>query len=100
MKTLLAIAAAIAAPAFASSPPPHKLIEEAYFKCEQSKSLQGGIFGKGPTRRFGPQPGGCKANEWQRIAREEFKTLAVQWYAVDWDKDIPFFKDAQRGAPK
>jgi hypothetical protein len=73
--------------------PPHQMIEEAYFSCSASRSLQGGIFGKGPLRKFGPQPGQCSANQWRRIKRSEFKALASKWHGVDWSKDIPFFRE-------
>jgi hypothetical protein len=76
--------------------PPHKMIEEAYFVCEPSRSLKGGIFGKGPLRSFGPSPGSCAASEWRRVTREEFKSRATDWYAKDWTAEIPFFSEARK----
>lgn len=73
------------------------MIEEAYFECPKTRSLQGGIFGKGPLRRFGPVTGGCRAAEWKRISRVEFKAKAVGWYGVDWSREIPFFADHRIG---
>ena len=84
--------------AMAGERPPHLMIEEAYFVCLPSHTLQGGIFGKGPIRKFGPQPGACAEIEWRRISREQFKDLAVQWYAVAWERDIPFFSRASAPA--
>ncbi|MDR2710029.1 MAG: hypothetical protein LBB65_01615, partial [Burkholderiales bacterium] len=48
-------------------PPPHLMIERAFFKCETSHSLEGGNFGKGPTKRFGPERPPCTSLEWKRI---------------------------------
>jgi len=75
------------------------MIELAYFECVESHSLQGGIFGKGPLRRFGPVPGDCAKAQWKRISRGEFKSLATAWYGVDWTSEAPFFSrgpDASR----
>ena len=77
--------------ALAGEPPPHGMIELAYFECVESHSLQGGIFGKGPLRRFGPVPGDCAKAQWKRISRGEFKSLATAWYGVDWTSEAPFF---------
>jgi hypothetical protein len=77
----------------AGDPPPHKMIEEAYFACATSRTLQGGIFGKGPLRKFGPQPGACSTEQWRRISRDEFKSLASEWHKIDWSTDMPFFKE-------
>ena len=74
-----------------ASAPPHKMIEEAYFKCDASKTLEGGIYGKGPFMRFGPHPASCSTDEWVRLDRTEFKTLASSWYAKDWKNEIPFW---------
>lgn len=75
-----------------SSEPKHDLIDGAYFKCESSRSLEGGIYGKGPLLRFGPQPSSCSSAQWVRITRGEFKVLATQWYGKDWSQEIPFWK--------
>jgi hypothetical protein len=68
------------------------MIEQGYFVCAASRSLQGGLFGKGPLRRLGPQPGDCAATEWKRISRAEFKSLATSWYGTDWSADIWYFR--------
>ena len=75
------------------SAPPAARAEEAYFVCASSRSLHGGIFGKGPIRRYGPRPGTCTTSEWKRVGREEFKATATQWHGVDWAKEIPFFAE-------
>jgi len=97
----LVLAAVLLAPltAIAGEQPPHTAIEEAYFECTASQSLQGGIFGKGPLRKFGPQPGACSAKQWQRVSREQFKERATQWYGANWEAEIPFFKASSNGPP-
>ena len=91
MRRLFLLVAFASASAFCGEAPPHLMIEEAYFACPASKSLQGGIFGKGPLRTFGSRPGACAKQEWQRVSREEFKALATRWHGVDWEREIPFF---------
>ena len=72
--------------------PRHQSIEEASFKCNASKNLEGGIHGKGPFMRFGPKAASCSSQEWQRITQAEFKALATEWHGKDWRADIPFWK--------
>lgn len=72
-------------------PPPHKMIDVGYFKCEPSRSLEGGIYGKGPFKRFGPEKSSCSASEWIPVTQEEFKRVATEWYGYDWSKEIPFW---------
>ncbi len=71
--------------------PPHKMIDMSFFKCEASKSLKGGIWGKGPFKEFGPEESLCSENEWIKIDKKEFKKLATVWYTFDWSKEIPWF---------
>jgi len=73
--------------------PPHKMIEGAFFKCDESRNLEGGIYGKGPFKRFGPKKSKCSKTEWVKITRDEFKQLAAAWYLYDWkkEKDMPFW---------
>lgn len=75
--------------------PSHKMIEQAFSKCEASRSLEGGIYGKGPFKRFGPKESLCSENEWIRITQKEFKRLAIQWHGYDWsnDKNMPFWSN-------
>ena len=88
---LVVVVAMLCGCSMAGEPPPHAMVERAYFECVESHSLQGGIFGKGPLRRFGPVPGDCSEAQWKRISREEFKSLATAWYGIDWTSEIPFF---------
>jgi hypothetical protein len=76
-------------------PPPHGMIDHAYFKCEASRNLEGGIYGKGPFKRFGPEHSACSALEWTRISRPEFKQLATEWYGQRWENEIPFWSCAE-----
>jgi hypothetical protein len=94
MKCLFVLALTLPLQALAGDRPPALLAEEAYFECPASRSLQGGVFGKGPVRRFGPSPATCSGNGWQRITREDFKAKATRWYGKDWEAEIPFFKAA------
>lgn len=79
--------------------PPHKMIEQAYFKCEASKNLEGGIYGKGPFKRFGPEVSACLKQDWVRINLEEFKALATQWYGVSWDNEISWWNRESKNGP-
>jgi hypothetical protein len=74
-----------------SKQPKHMMIEQAYFKCNSSRSLQGGIYGKGPLAKFGPTPSSCSSSEWVRITRSEFKSLATEWYGKDWSQETTAF---------
>jgi hypothetical protein len=71
--------------------PPHKMIDQAFFKCDASKNLEGGIYGKGPFKRFGPKQSQCSKDEWVKISKEEFKTLAEKWYGFDRSHEIPYW---------
>lgn len=86
----LALACALAM-AGEHEPPPHAMIELAYFKCEASRNLEGGIYGKGPFKRFGPERSSCSSSEWKRISRAEFKQLATEWHGQRWHNEIPFW---------
>ena len=92
-RPLIAFALLLPLVAHAGENPRHMAVEQAYFECTASRSLQGGIFGKGPLRTFGPQPGQCSADAWRRVDRATFKARAGEWYGVDWSKDIPFFSE-------
>jgi hypothetical protein len=78
---------------FSKSPPSYGKIYEAYYVCEKSKSLVGGIFGKGPIRNFGKNENSCFRDQWEKIDKQTFKDFAVQWYEHDWDTDIPFWQN-------
>lgn len=74
------------------SEPEHKMIDLKFYKCEQSRNLEGGIYGKGPFKKFGPEKAKCRKDEWVEIDKEEFKKLGTLWYAYDWSNEIPFWK--------
>ncbi len=72
-------------------PPEHKAIEMAFFKCEKCKSLEGGIYGKGPFKSLrSPQAKSC-VHKWEKIGKEEFRMLGTKWQGIDWTKEIPFW---------
>jgi hypothetical protein len=72
--------------------PPHGKVEIAYFECPESRTLEGGIYGKDMVRHFGPDPGLCQSSDWVRITRAQFKDLATAWYGVDWSKEGPWWQ--------
>jgi hypothetical protein len=57
----------------------------------ESKNLEGGIYGKGPFKKFGLSSSSCWRSEWVEITREEFKKLATEWYGYDWSNEIPYW---------
>ena len=72
-------------------PPKTKMIEEAFFSCSKCGSLRGGIFGKGPTKRFQAATASHCVHDWQRVSHDEFKVLATQRFGVEWSKEIPYW---------
>ena len=67
--------------------PPHGMIDKSYWRCEKCGSLQGGIWGKGPTKFFdGPNRRWC-VHRWEEISRDEFKRLASEQYGEDWSQE-------------
>lgn len=80
-------------------PPKHKMIEMAFFKCEKCRSLEGGIYGKGPFKSLhSPEAKAC-VHDWKPIDISEFKKLGTQWSGVDWAKEIPFWNNGQNRIP-
>ena len=73
--------------------PPHAPIEQAYFKCISSKNLEGGIYGKGPFKKFGPEDPLCSTSQWIKINKTEFKVLAEQWYSYDWKNSLVWWQN-------
>ena len=71
---------------YASLPP----IAHEYYECEKCSSLDGGIYGKGPTRTFRTIGGQFCIHTWNEIERRQFKRLASERFSVDWSKE-PFF---------
>ena len=72
-------------------PPPHMAIEQAYFHCDKCDSLQGGVFGKGPTMRLHTMNRLWCIHNWRRIDRARFKTLATENHGIDWSQQISFW---------
>lgn len=66
-------------------PPAYAMIVEKYYVCYEYRILHGGIFGKGPTRKFAGEKTWCWRKHWQEIDKHTFKQLAVQWYGVNWE---------------
>jgi hypothetical protein len=77
----------------ASTPPDAPMIGEAYYKCEQPRLLEGGIYGKGPFHRFGPSGSKRDCARWTRVSKDAFRSLATQWFAHDWSTDLPFWRE-------
>ena len=77
-------------------PTDHTMIEMAYFKCDKCRSLEGGIYGKGPFKSLHtPQADKCVHN-WQKVSSDEFKALATQWQGVEWNDEIPFWTTEEK----
>lgn len=66
---------------------------EAYFKCEKCKSLDGGLYGKGPTRQFRTTDGKKCEHVWSKTTRADFRALAALRFNVDWSRDTPFWSE-------
>lgn len=67
-------------------------VEEAYFSCAKCGSLVGGIFGKGPIRKYDSDNASRCVHDWQRTSRIEFQALTTDRFGVDWSNEIPFFQ--------
>jgi len=76
-------------------PPSYGLIECKYYVCRQHKILQGGIFGKGLTKKYYADEGKCWCwrDEWEEIDRKTFKELATDWYGVNWSEETLWWQD-------
>ena len=72
-------------------PPDHMMIEMAFFKCDKCRSLEGGIYGKGPFKSLHTAKAATCIHSWQKVSRNEFMDLATQWQGVDWSNEIPFW---------
>jgi hypothetical protein len=79
--------------------PEHKMIEMAFFKCEKCRSLEGGIYGKGPFKSLHTPEAKACVHEWQAIGMEEFKILGTEWRGLDWTNEIPFWNPETNGVP-
>lgn len=86
---LILIAACIPLASCIRDRPPERdgYIVHAYHYCPKCGSLQGGIYEKGPFRKFpGPNKEQC-VHEWQEITREHFMEMATTEYGKDWSKE-------------
>ena len=71
--------------------PEHTRVEQAYHYCPACRSLQGGIYGQGPFKRFsGPERASCRHDGWP-LTRSAFEQLATHQYGVTWEDEIPFW---------
>ncbi|QDT43602.1 hypothetical protein Pan241w_37040 [Gimesia alba] len=66
-------------------------VVQAYHFCEKCESLQGGIYEKGPFKKFSSDQRKECVHEWQEISRDRFMQLAVDLHAVDWSKEPGHF---------
>ena len=85
---------------YTDRPPEHKMIEMAFFKCEKCRSIEGGIYGKGPFKSFHSEDAKTCVHNWQKVSRKEFKNLGTTWAGIDWTKEIPFWsRETTNGIP-
>jgi hypothetical protein len=77
----------------ANVPPYGKLpaIQESYSVCPHCGSLDGGIYGKGPTKQLRTENGKDCVHHWQPITKKEFLDLGVTSFKIEWSKEIPFW---------
>ena len=54
------------------------MIEQAYFQCAATKSLEGGLYGKGPFKMFDKEKAGCSSTEWIRVDGLECKRFVTE----------------------
>jgi hypothetical protein len=66
-------------------------IVQQYHVCDRCGSLDGGNYGKGPTKSFRTEMGNQCVHQWRPITRNEFRALAAERFKVDWSKEIPFW---------
>ena len=69
-------------------------ITVAYHECGKCGSLDGGLYGKGPTEHFRTDPGRWCVHDWRPIGRGEFKRLATERFGRDWSGEPSFWSDA------
>lgn len=74
-------------PPFGKVPP----IQESYYVCPHCGSLDGGIYGKGPTKQLRTEHGKECIHQWQPILKQEFLNLGVEGFKIDWSKEPPFW---------
>ena len=66
-------------------------IANEYFSCEKCKSLDGGIYGKGPRESFRSSSAKWCVHDWRRIDRTEFKQAGAERFGIDWSKEGDFW---------
>jgi hypothetical protein len=74
-------------------------IAREYHACDKCGSLDGGVYGKGPHKRFRTGAGGWCVHDWRPIDRAEFKRQAAEKFGVDWSQEIPFWSEDQPAGP-
>lgn len=67
-------------------------IAQEYYHCKHCGSLDGGIYGKGPTRHFRTEQGKTCTHDWQLISRDEFIKIGTERFHIDWSQEIPFWQ--------
>src|SRR5262245_4949133 len=68
-------------------------ITHEYFVCAKCRSLDGGIYGKGPHKRLRTAAGSRCIHNWRPITRAEFKNQAIEQFGIDWSQEIPFWSE-------
>lgn len=69
------------------------MIEQAYFKCEKCRSIEGGIYGKGPLIELHSDDARSCVHGWRRIPKSEFRQPGEQWHQADWSDAIDFWRE-------
>jgi|GEM_PF-3471103 len=72
---------------FNNTPEGFVICSEGYYKCEKCKSLDGGIFGKGPCKNFMTKKATFCIHKWEKISKSDFRIYATQWFNYDWTKE-------------
>ena len=78
---------------------PFPPITHEYHFCDKCGSLDGGVYGKGPHKRFRTDAGGWCVHDWQPIDRAEFKLQAAERFGMDWSQEIPFWSEDRPAGP-
>lgn len=70
-------------------------IVQQYHVCDKCGSLDGGNYGKGPTRSFRSETSYTCLHQWRKISRKDFKGMATEQFQVDWSVENPFWAEDQ-----
>src|ERR1041385_88851 len=65
---------------------------KAFYACPKCGSLEGGIFGEGPTKAFRSESAARCIHEWQTVSMIQFEKLATQRFGVDWSVETGIWK--------